>query len=98
MNRLFFEIQRNGLSRAKGVVIFDTGHHLTSHPTDAVSAKSQPCKGGKKNREINTHIEHCRYSFINFEEMKNFVMLLHVEVYIIKPNRTRLAMLSKHPK
>ena len=31
---LFIEIQRNGLLRAKGVIILDTGHHLTSHPTD----------------------------------------------------------------
>ena len=34
MSLLFYEIQWNGLLRAKGVVIFDTGHHLTSHPTD----------------------------------------------------------------
>mgnify|MGYP003691638023 CR=1 FL=1 len=27
------EIQKNGLLRVKGVVILDTGHHLTSHPT-----------------------------------------------------------------
>ena len=33
MSLLFYEIQWNGLLRAKGVVIFDTGHHLTSHPT-----------------------------------------------------------------
>ena len=31
---LSIEIQRNGLLRAKGVVILDTGRHLTSHPTD----------------------------------------------------------------
>ena len=31
---LFIEIQWNGLLRAKGVVILDTEHHLTSHPTD----------------------------------------------------------------
>ena len=34
MSLLFIEIQWNGLLRAKGVVILDTGHHLTSHPTD----------------------------------------------------------------
>ena len=34
---LFIEIQWNGLLRAKGVVILDTGHHLTSHPTDIFS-------------------------------------------------------------
>jgi hypothetical protein len=31
---LFFEHQGNDLLRAKGVVILDTGHHLTFHPTD----------------------------------------------------------------
>ena len=31
---LFIEMQWNGLLRAKGVVILDTGYHLTSHPTD----------------------------------------------------------------
>ena len=31
---LFIETQRNGLLRAKEVVILDTGHHLMSHPTD----------------------------------------------------------------
>ena len=31
---LFYEIQRNGLFRAKGVVMIDTGNHLTSHPTE----------------------------------------------------------------
>ena len=31
---LFFEIQRNGQDfRTEEVDIFDTGHHLTSHPT-----------------------------------------------------------------
>ena len=31
---LFVEILWNGLLRGKGVVILDTGHRLTSHPTD----------------------------------------------------------------
>ena len=31
---LFIEIQINGLLHAKGVVILDTGHHLTFHPLD----------------------------------------------------------------
>ena len=31
---LFIGIQWNGLLRAKGVVILDTGHHLTSYPTN----------------------------------------------------------------
>ena len=31
---LFIEIQWNGLLRAKGKVIHDTGHHLTSYPTE----------------------------------------------------------------
>ena len=31
---LFFEIQRNGLLRVMVVLILDSGHHLTSHPTD----------------------------------------------------------------
>ena len=31
---LFFKIYRNSLLRAKWVVILDTGHHWTSHPTD----------------------------------------------------------------
>ena len=30
----FYKIKRNCLLRAKGVVILDTGHQLTSHPTD----------------------------------------------------------------
>jgi hypothetical protein len=34
MSLLFFEHQGNHLLRAKGVVILDMGHHLTSHPTD----------------------------------------------------------------
>ena len=34
MNLLFYEIQWNGLLRAKGVVILDMGPHLTSYPTD----------------------------------------------------------------
>ena len=34
MNLLFIEIQWNGVLRSKGVVIPDTGHHLTCHPTD----------------------------------------------------------------
>ena len=36
MRLLFIEIQWNCLSHAKGVVILDTGHHLTSHLTDMV--------------------------------------------------------------
>ena len=32
------EIQWNGLLRAKWVVILDTGHYLTSHPTDIKSS------------------------------------------------------------
>ena len=31
---LFIEIQWNGFLRAKGFVILDTGHHLTSRSTD----------------------------------------------------------------
>ena len=31
---LFYEIQRNGLLRAKGVVVLDTGHYWKFHPTD----------------------------------------------------------------
>ena len=31
MSLLFYEIQRNGLLCARGVVILDTGHNLTSH-------------------------------------------------------------------
>ena len=31
---LFFEIQRNGLLRTKGIVNLDTGHHFTFHLTD----------------------------------------------------------------
>jgi hypothetical protein len=34
MSLLFFDHQGNDLLRAKGVVILDTGQHLTSHPTD----------------------------------------------------------------
>jgi hypothetical protein len=34
MSLLFFDYQGNDLLRAKGIVILDTGHHLTSHPTD----------------------------------------------------------------
>ena len=33
-SRPFIEIQWNGLLHAKEIVIFDMGHHLTSHPTD----------------------------------------------------------------
>ena len=37
---LFIETQRNGLLRAKEVVILDTGHHLTSHPMDMTTGAS----------------------------------------------------------
>jgi hypothetical protein len=37
MSLLFFEHQGNDLLRAKGVVILDTGHLLTSHPTNIYS-------------------------------------------------------------
>jgi hypothetical protein len=43
MSLLFFEHQGNGLLRAKGVVILDTGHHLTSRPTD-IKVKIQTVK------------------------------------------------------
>ena len=33
-SQLSLEIQWDGLSRDKGVVIPDTGHHLTPYPTD----------------------------------------------------------------
>ena len=41
---LFFEHQGNDLLRAKGVVILDTGHLLTSHPTDIQSKVYSACK------------------------------------------------------
>ena len=50
MSLLVNEIQRNGLLRAKGVVILDTGHHLTSHPMDIFSAMNLslvPCTSPK---------------------------------------------------
>ena len=36
ISQLFFEIQRNGLLRAKGVVFHYIGHHLTPHPKDII--------------------------------------------------------------
>ena len=36
---LFIESQWNGLLRAKGVVILDTGQHITTHPMDILWAE-----------------------------------------------------------
>ena len=40
-NQLLIEIQWNGLLRTMGVVILDTGHHLTSHLTEKNKRRSK---------------------------------------------------------
>ena len=37
---LFFDLQENGHLHTKGIIIRDTGHHLTSHPTNVRFHKS----------------------------------------------------------
>ena len=55
MNLLFFEHQGNDFLRAKGVAILDTGHHLTSHPTD-IKVKIQTDKKYSYNKCVCVHM------------------------------------------
>ena len=50
---LFFEIHRNGLLRAKGIVILYTGHHIMSHPTNININKYQIWKNCVKYLHVN---------------------------------------------
>jgi hypothetical protein len=54
MSLLFFDYQGNDILRAKGVVILDTGHHLSSNPTN-LKVKIQTDKSmHKKNVYVNS--------------------------------------------
>ena len=63
MSLLFFENQGNDLLCAKGVVILDTGHLLTSHPTDFPTTSNKQVIGAEEDpiRERFVQVKKCLF-------------------------------------